>query len=105
MTYKAATLEATRKKFPDTAQKWEATVKNAPSIQADLRIVGSWLWIDLGGRKAAPEVGKALEFLGWKWNEIRELYQHPCGSKRKWRRSSKRYEPRDRYGNSKIEEN
>ena len=96
------TLAQTKEKHPDTAARWELTKQYAPGIMSDLRIVGSWLWIDLHGAKADSTTAKALELLGYRWNEARALYQHNCGSKRRYRRSSKRYEPRDRYGANQI---
>lgn len=102
MAYPTVSLEDTRAKHPETARKYELTVKHAPDYKSSLRIVGSWLWLDLAGQKVNEATAAKLELIGWKWNETRELYQNACGSKRRWRRSSKRYEPRDRYGNARI---
>lgn len=102
MAMKTLTIEQAREQFPKTAEKWEMTRKYAPAIIGDLKIHGSWLWIDLNGEHAMEATEKALELLGYKWNATRVLYQNSCGSKRKWRRSSRRYEPRDKYGETQI---
>jgi len=68
--------------------------KDAPEFFAKVEIVGQWAWLQFA-EKQPPTVTTVLSQLGFHWNNIRQVWQHPCGTIADDRAS---YDPRTRYG-------
>jgi hypothetical protein len=65
----------------------------APRFWDVAEVVGKWVWITFT-EKQPREVTMTLSELGFHWNNIRQCWQHPCGT------SSERTprDPRNKYG-------
>ena len=57
-------------------------------------VVGKWVWITFT-EKQPSSITSVLAELGFHWNNTRQSWQHPCGT-RKGERAA--YDPRKRYG-------
>jgi hypothetical protein len=51
----------------------------APRFWELAEVVGKWVWITFTD-KQPREVTMALSELGFHWNNIRQCWQHPCGT-------------------------
>lgn len=49
-----------------------------PEIWQQTEVVGRWLWVEFN-IAPAKEVRDKLKELGFHWNHVRRLWQHPCG--------------------------
>jgi len=65
----------------------------APRFFELAEVVGKWVWIHFDGKQPA-EITRVLSELGFHWNNRRQTWQHPCGSKTP--RTER--DPRDKYG-------
>ena len=50
-----------------------------PNFFQIAEVVGKWVWIQFGEIPAA-EIRQQLAQLGFHWNNIRQSWQHPCGT-------------------------
>ena len=51
----------------------------APRFWEVCEVVGKWVWITFT-EKQPREVTSALSELGFHWNNVRQAWQHPCGT-------------------------
>jgi hypothetical protein len=65
----------------------------APKFWELAEVVGQWVWITFT-EKQPREVTAALSELGFHWNNLRQCWQHPCGT---WIERTPR-DPREKYG-------
>jgi len=65
----------------------------APTFFALAEVVGKWVWIQFSD-KQPPTVTRVLAELGFHWNNVRQTWQHPCGTIRRERAA---FDPRKRY--------
>ncbi|MBI3867432.1 MAG: hypothetical protein HY299_02790 [Verrucomicrobia bacterium] len=65
----------------------------APRFWEVAEVVGKWVWIQFEG-KQSREITATLSELGFHWNNVRQVWQHPCGM------VSERtpFDPRKKYG-------
>jgi len=65
----------------------------APRFWEVAEVVGKWVWITFT-EKQPREVTMTLSEMGFHWNNIRQCWQHPCGT---WIERTPR-DPRIKYG-------
>lgn len=65
----------------------------APRFYELAEIVGQWVWITFPEKQPA-EVTRALSQFGFHWNNLRQSWQHPCGTLPE----RQEFDPRKRYG-------
>ena len=63
----------------DTESVLSLLRSEAPSFFAVAEVVGIWVWIQFTD-KQPREVTAALAELGFHWNNLRQTWQHPCGT-------------------------
>ncbi len=51
----------------------------APRFWELAEVVGKWVWITFP-EKQPREVTRVMSELGFHWNNIRQCWQHPCGT-------------------------
>jgi hypothetical protein len=66
----------------------------APNFFTLAEVVGKWVWVRFA-EKQPSEITSALSELGFHWNNVRQTWQHPCGTITDERAD---YDPRKRYG-------
>jgi len=66
----------------------------APRLFELAEVVGKWVWITFG-EKQPSTITSVLAELGFHWNNTRQTWQHPCGTRNDERAN---YNPRTRYG-------
>jgi hypothetical protein len=69
-------------------------VSKLPDVYGVAEVVGKWIWVQFG-EAPAVEIRRQLSELGFHWNNVRQSWQHPCGTFRDTRAN---YDPRQRYG-------
>ncbi len=57
-------------------------------------VVGKWVWIQFTEKQPA-EITAVLAELGFHWNNVRQVWQHPCGTIQV---EPVKHDPRKRYG-------
>lgn len=75
-----------------TATVLAALRADAPEAYRHAFVVGCWVWLEFA-RPPAPEVRAKLKDMGFRWNQKRKVWQHPCGVDR----PGAPYDPRERY--------
>jgi hypothetical protein len=65
----------------------------APQFYNLAEVVGSWVWISFDEKQPA-EVTAALSQFGFHWNNLRQAWQHPCGTAE----PDSKFDPRKRFG-------
>ena len=63
----------------DTQSLLALLQSEAPNFFDLAEVVGKWVWIQFD-KKQPGEVTCALAELGFHWNNVRQTWQHPCGS-------------------------
>ena len=63
----------------DTQSLLALLQSEAPNFFELAEVVGKWVWIQFD-KKQPGEVTRALAELGFHWNNVRQTWQHPCGS-------------------------
>jgi len=76
-------------------------IKRDSDIAPHARVVGQWVWVEFPN-KPAPEIRRRLVDMGFRWNRKRNAWQNPCGH---FTRAARGYDPRDKYGQTPIEDN
>jgi hypothetical protein len=66
----------------------------APRFFDVAEVVGKWVWIQFADKQPS-RVTRSLSELGFHWNNSRQSWQHPCGTRTDDRAT---YDPRKRYG-------
>jgi hypothetical protein len=78
----------------DTAKLLALLQSDAPMFHEAAEIVGRWVWVEFEDKQPLT-VTRALAELGFHWNRLRRVWQHPCGIYRDRRAL---IDPRYRYG-------
>lgn len=68
--------------------------RDKPSFFELAEVVGKWVWIAFKDKQPSS-VTRALAELGFHWNNARQSWQHPCGTRTDEKAT---YDPRQRYG-------
>lgn len=66
----------------------------APELFGIAEVVGKWVWVQFTDKQPAT-VTSQLSELGFHWNNVRQVWQHPCGLRRSERAS---LDPRRYFG-------
>jgi hypothetical protein len=77
-----------------TPKVLNALFTKSPDIYRLAEVVGKWVWVRFKEQPAA-EIRQQLAQLGFHWNNTRQTWQHPCGTRVEERAD---YDPRKRYG-------
>jgi hypothetical protein len=77
-----------------TPKVLNALFTKSPDIYRLAEVVGKWVWVQFKEQPAA-EIRQQLAQLGFHWNNTRQSWQHPCGTRVEDRAD---YDPRKRYG-------
>ena len=68
--------------------------KETPNFFTLAEVVGKWVWIRFSDKQTS-DITSVLAELGFHWNNVRQTWQHPCGTITDERAD---YDPRKRYG-------
>ena len=71
----------------------------SPEIRQNAYKVGAWIWVEFDSRPS-PNIINELKDLGFRWNNIRKVWQHTGGVFR----PSSPDDPRFKYGQVPLEE-
>jgi hypothetical protein len=78
----------------DTESLLQTLRKESAHFYQLAEVVGKWVWITFN-EKQPSNITSALSELGFHWNNKRQSWQHPCGTRTDERAN---YDPRRRYG-------
>ena len=67
---------------------------SAPQMFSRAEVVGKWVWIQFQVEPPVAVRQRLAEF-GFHWNNVRQTWQHPCGTPAL---DGANYDPRKRYG-------
>jgi hypothetical protein len=77
----------------DTEKLLELLRSKEPRFFEIAEVVGKWVWIQFADKQPST-ITSVLSELGFHWNNVRQTWQHPCGTIRKERAA---FDPRRRY--------
>jgi hypothetical protein len=84
-----------------TTEHISAQCAARPDIAPYARIVGVWVWVEFDTKPAA-DTRAFLKRAGFRWNKLRQAWQHPCGV---YRPQMKHGDPRAYYGQAPLPTN